>query len=348
MCVPAYGGFISDTDLNQPTETAVPDGYMTQLTQNDDYTGIKLVQCPEFTEYLMVEGGTNQYYACHIKDLGSCKDSTSDYCNNGQDYICPDGFNKKTSGTFVNNINDCESCSSGTVCSSTTTETLCPDGYNCEAMTSDVYSKPGQPGELLTRDADGINNSITVCTGGYCEGATYSGNLQTCPEGYYNTYSGTSASGQHSQAGCSPVNAGTYTSSATTCTAGQLCPMGSITNDIDIPPGYYSSGTGKATLNDVSVCTAGKFCDFASTSDSTDCPAGSYCLSGTVFKYDTTCGFGSTSSAGSSSSSDCSACTDGEFCQDGSESPLTDGSYCANDNFLCIGGDLERTTCADG
>jgi hypothetical protein len=31
MCVPNYGGFISPTTHNQPTETAVPDGYSTQL-----------------------------------------------------------------------------------------------------------------------------------------------------------------------------------------------------------------------------------------------------------------------------------------------------------------------------
>jgi hypothetical protein len=60
-------------------------GYITQLFQNNnaDYTGIKLMQCPEFTSPLMDEGGTNIYHACHISDLGVCKDATSDYCNSG-------------------------------------------------------------------------------------------------------------------------------------------------------------------------------------------------------------------------------------------------------------------------
>jgi hypothetical protein len=186
--VPNFGGFISDVNVDQPTETAVPNGYYTQLTQNEDYTGIVLKECPEFTEALMVEGGVNAYHTCHIKDLGSCKDSTSDYCNNGQDFMCPDGFNLRTGITYTNTINDCESCGAGSVCSASTAATTCPDGYNCEAMTDDVYSKPGQPGELLVRDGSGLNNDITDCTGGFCEGATYSGNLGTCPAGYHMQY----------------------------------------------------------------------------------------------------------------------------------------------------------------
>ncbi len=42
-CVPNYSGFISDVTHDRPTETAVPNGYYTQLNQNDAYTGIKLV-----------------------------------------------------------------------------------------------------------------------------------------------------------------------------------------------------------------------------------------------------------------------------------------------------------------
>jgi hypothetical protein len=113
----------------------------------------------------MSEGGTNAHHTCHIKDLGSCIDSTSDYCNSGQDYMCPDGFTKKTSGPYTNTINDCESCAAGVVCSATSTTTTCPDGYNCIAMTSDVYSNPGQPGDLLTRNAGTQNNDISTCSG---------------------------------------------------------------------------------------------------------------------------------------------------------------------------------------
>jgi hypothetical protein len=124
--------------------SGIPAGYLTQMTQNDKYTGLKLMQCPEFTELIMTEGGTSTYFACHIKDLGKCKDSTYDYCNNGQDFKCPSGFSKKTGITYSNTINDCESCGAGSVCSTDPTAvTVCPDGYNCEAMTSDVYSKPG-------------------------------------------------------------------------------------------------------------------------------------------------------------------------------------------------------------
>lgn len=62
--------------------------------------------------------------------------------------MCPDGFEKKDSTShpgwvFTNTINDCYSCGAGSVCSSSEADTTCPDGYNCEAMTSDVYSKPG-------------------------------------------------------------------------------------------------------------------------------------------------------------------------------------------------------------
>lgn len=77
-------------------------------------------------------------------------------------------------------------------------------------MTSDVYSKPGQPGEFLTRDGSNINNDISDCSAGYCEGATYSANKKTCPAGYFNSYSGGMDAGQHSMAGCSPAASGTY------------------------------------------------------------------------------------------------------------------------------------------
>jgi len=298
----------------------------------------------------MIEGGTSSYYACHIKDLGSCKDSTSDYCNNGQDYMCPSGFSKKAAGPYSNTINDCESCGAGAVCSDSTTETLCPDGYNCEAMTDDVYSKPGQPGELLTRDAFGVNNDIGDCTGGYCEGATYDATLQTCPTGYYLTYTGTSAGGQHSKAGCSPVAAGNYGSPAVVCDAGFICPPGSSAADISIPPGWFSASTGVSAFSDseLTLCPAGKFCAAGSITTGNDCDAGYYCSAGTVFQYDTPCDFGQTSTAGAGAYGDCSACTDGEFCRQGLTAPLTDGSYCGSDNFLCIGGNLKRTICADG
>jgi hypothetical protein len=51
-------------------------------------------------------------------------------------------------------------------------------------MTDDVYSKPGQPGELLVPNAGTLNNDITDCTGGYCEGATYLATVITCPTAY--------------------------------------------------------------------------------------------------------------------------------------------------------------------
>lgn len=347
MCHPNYGGFISPTNVDQPTETAVPDGYLTQLFQNDDYTGIKLVQCPEYTDAIMAEGGTNIVEACHIKNLGVCRDSTSDYCNNGQDYMCPDGWNKKSSGPYTNTINDCESCGSGQVCSASVTSTVCPDGYNCEAMTTDVYSKPGQPGEFLTRDSSGENNDISTCASGYCPGATYSANQGTCPTGYHNNYYTGTDQGQHSMAGCWPSAPGTYGAAQTACSAGYICPPGSETESIQIPAGYYSANTGMV-FNGLTVCTAGKWCATGSTAATTNCDAGYYCAAGTIFQYDTPCSFGKTSSAGSSAATDCSACTDGQFCQQGSTAPLTDGSYCGNDNFLCIGGDLKRTTCSSG
>jgi len=174
--------------------------------------------------------------------------------------MCPDGWNKKAAGPYVNTINDCESCGAGQVCSASTESTTCPDGYNCEAMTSDVYSKPGQPGEILTRDSAGLNNDIALCASGYCEGITYSTTLKTCPAGYFNNFSGDSASGQHSMAGCYPTPGGTFSSSQTACTSGFMCPVGSALADVNIPAGYYSASNSAASINDLSSCTAGKFC----------------------------------------------------------------------------------------
>jgi hypothetical protein len=228
--------------------------------------------------------------------------------------MCPDGWTKKTSGPYVNTINDCESCAAGAVCSSTSTVTLCPDGYNCEAMTTDVSSKPGQPGEYLTRDSAGVNNDIAACASGsnnYCEGASWSGNIKTCPAGYTNNYSGDSAASQYSEAGCYPVASGSYSSAATACTAGKMCPTGSSAADINIPAGYFHASTSRGSLNDVTVCPANSWCAAGSTDSTTTCDAGYYCGAGTVFQYDTPCSFGKTSSAGTGAIGSCSACTDG-------------------------------------
>jgi hypothetical protein len=127
-----------------------------------------------------------------------------------------------------------------------------------------------------------------------------------------------------------------------------MCPIGSKTNTVNIPTGYYSASSSRYNINSLAICDAGKFCAEESTDANTDCTAGMYCVAGTVFEYDTPCSFGKTSSAGASSVNDCNACTSGEFCQQGSTAPLNDHSYCGNDNFLCIGGDLKRTTCTDG
>jgi hypothetical protein len=77
------------------------------------------MQCPKFTSSLMAEGATSAYTSCHIKGPGECRNSeTADYCNNGQDYVCPSGTKLKSSLTvYTNTINDCESCAAGTVCS---------------------------------------------------------------------------------------------------------------------------------------------------------------------------------------------------------------------------------------
>lgn len=169
MCKVNYGGFISDLDKNQPTETPIPAGkrsYYSSLYQNDDYTGLELLQCPKFTNSLMAEGATSSFKACKIKSMGDCTNSkTADYCNNGQDYSCPSGTKLKSPLTVrTNTINDCESCGAGLVCSKTSTETIaCPVGYNCPPMTSDAYSKPGQPGEFLTKNNTTGNNDISIC-----------------------------------------------------------------------------------------------------------------------------------------------------------------------------------------
>jgi hypothetical protein len=155
-------------------------------------------------------------------------------------------------------------------------------------MTDDVYSKPGQPGELLTADGSG-QNTIATCTNGYCEGATSPSTLKTCPPGYFNNYSGASADGQHSLAGCTPTPAGTYGSSQTQCGLGKYCPPGSATEDLLTPPGYfhYDQASGMGHIKDLNRCPAGKWCPAGSSeTDSTalpDCAVGYYCEPATEF-----------------------------------------------------------------
>lgn len=87
-----------------------------------------------------------------------------------------------------------------------------------------------------------------------------------------------------------------------------MCPIGSKTDDLLIPTGYFSTPGSRYSITSLSVCGDGKYCAAGSTDDSTDCTTGMYCVAGTVFEYDTPCSFGKTSSAGASSVSDCNAC----------------------------------------
>ena len=87
----------------------------------DDYTGITLKQCPQFTSIQKDKGGNaflggSNHEACTIRRLNECMDQTGsthndkpEYCMGGADYICPNGF-KLTSAAKTYTFNDCVPC----------------------------------------------------------------------------------------------------------------------------------------------------------------------------------------------------------------------------------------------
>ena len=51
-----------------------------------------------------------------------------------------------------------------------------------------MYLKPGQPGEFLTANIGTEKNEISACASpNYCEGATWSANVEVYPSGSYTT-----------------------------------------------------------------------------------------------------------------------------------------------------------------
>ena len=216
LCEPNFEGFISPstTVTATPSSTTSKDTLLyntalsltnqySQLNQIDDYTGITLKDCLEYTKSKMT-GGVNAFVSCTIGERGQCSQSTADYCHDGKDFKCPEGYFKKTTGTLYNTISDCSTCAAGSQCSGAVA-TPCPAGYLCPAQTSDQTAYAAQPSYTAT------TSTTADCNLDFWIGAvgTAATNLiQLCLDGYHNDYA-TSNVNQYSQAGCSPNDAGT-------------------------------------------------------------------------------------------------------------------------------------------
>lgn len=206
LCEPNFGGFISPSttvttmpSTSTPTDTLLQNTALTranqysQLNQLDDYTGISLKDCPEYTWSTMT-GGVNALVSCAVGERGMCSQpATADFCHDGKDFKCPEGYFKKTAGPYYNTISDCQTCTAGTMCGGSVS-TPCPDGYLCPAQTSDATAHAAQPGYTAT------TSTSTACNYGFCPGAvgpTATNTKTQCPDGYHNDYA-TSSVGQYS------------------------------------------------------------------------------------------------------------------------------------------------------
>ena len=165
-CEANYPGFISPTDMDTPTETAVGNDrkYFTRLEYDPmgEGTGIKLDQCPQHTSILQdatgtdYVGGDSPIGSCFLRRQGECVDTTSQYCNSGGDFICPAGH-QLTTGTQDNTYNDCLACTAGDYCADGSV-TTCSDGYQCPAYSYDGNAYPAQPGDIIS------SNTESACT----------------------------------------------------------------------------------------------------------------------------------------------------------------------------------------
>ena len=157
QCEPNWGGFISPTTEDTPTETPVGNDrkYFTQIEYDEhgEYTGLNLKQCPQHTSILKDKtgteyvGGDREEHACFLRRLGECEQSTSNYCNSGGEFTCADGF-KFNAATGTNTINDCDPCADTKFCVDGIEDT-CPLGYKCPTYSYQDKNHPAQPGEIF-------------------------------------------------------------------------------------------------------------------------------------------------------------------------------------------------------
>ena len=161
--------------------------------------------------------------------------------------------------------------------------TICPKGFTCAMGCT--------------------SNSFSDCTvGNYCPAGTYNASDVPCPGGTYSDVAKLSRVTQCIQ--CLPGSycSGGGPSVSGPCTAGYVCPPGSvIPTQYPCPAGTFSSDTDLFDLSQCTPCPPGSYCPLASTSI-TSCPAGTYASA-----YNT-------QSPGPGIYPSCLPCTAGSYC----------------------------------
>lgn len=261
--------------------------------------------------------------------------------------------------TFPAPLNTSEKvCEAGTYCPiGSSKQTICPSGVYCgSGSPTGIFCPTGTYNSLEKQTS--INNCLDCGPGYYCP-STGSSQMTDCPKGYYcpdlknyvtkacpaGTYNGLTRRTLLSD--CSKCPTGTYCpttamGSATPCSAGKNCQIGSTTMS-DCRAGYYCP-TGYET-----ECPAGSFCPTAGLSGlpgtatgPKQCPAGTSSVKGATIacspcnhlegKFQNLVGAikCETPDPGyyATSSTTAKECEAGYYCSNGIRTICPPGSYC--------------------
>lgn len=263
-----------------------------------------------------------------------CPTGTMDYSN----FPCPPGTYSESTG--LHSASQCLNCTVGSYCPGDVSPIMCPAGtYNafdsgsslsicrlCEAG----YSCP-QPG---------MTHMTTLCSPGYyCPQGTVYPTQNPCPAGTYSD-----SSNLVSVFGCSQCperfssEAGSTSSTLTSCRPGSYCPTGTaFGNEIPCPAGTYSNSTHLKSSMECSPCPPGSFCSGGQVTVSGICPPGYFCPSRTSYAVEHPCPAGFYSpNLGLQHEAQCLSCEQGHFCLEGSSSMLKcpPGTYSSVNNTV--------------
>ena len=280
------------------------------------YTGAQssaeCIQCPP-GYYCPVTGITfPTSYVCpagYYCPLGTTTGTTNEcpagtYCPSGsvQTIQCAAGTYQVTPGS-----SSCITCTAGNYCElGANSLTTCPAGYYCPSGTGYRYSYPCPIGTFNSATGQTSLANCQSCTAGsYCADAGLSAVSGSCNTGYY-------CSG-----GASVPSPSDLSTSGSSCTKGNYCPLGS-SSQTTCTAGSYCIQQSLAVVS--GQCLAGYYCVTGSvTPVPTDgvsgniCPSGNYCVQGS--SAGTVCASGTFApGTGLKASTDCTACPYGYYC----------------------------------
>lgn len=300
LCSPGYRGFRTGQSSIVACETCDRGTYCSNAGTVDGRLCPAGYFCPEgtatFAAYPCPAGTFSESQG--LFSAGQCRNCTAgNYCLGPSSPLsCPGGtYNPFPGGS---SMSSCLPCEAGFACPASGMSSLvvpCSRGYFCPPGTVNP-SQYSCPAGTFSDSVNLVSHSgCTQCPAGYtCGVSTTTAQLQECRLGYYcpngtasgfdipcppGTFSANSLLGRAAE--CSICPPGSFCSGGEItvsgpCSAGYVCPAGSMTpTQLPCPAGTFSSETDLFNIAQCLECGAGFYCEEAAT-QMTPCPAGTY------------------------------------------------------------------------